>query len=177
MSVNLSKGAKVDLTKNNPVKKFRVGLGWNPNTTNGAKFDADVSAFILDANDKAMGDKGMVFYKNLTSENGFITHTGDNQTGDGVGDDEKIIVDFSKVIAGAKKVVFVVTIHEAIARNQNFGQISGAYIRIMDEEKCLLADAISDEGQKLAAYKAAELFNYDLNEDYSGETAVNIGSI
>lgn len=178
MGVNLSKGAKVDLTKTNPAtKKFRVGLGWNPNTSNGAKFDADVSAFILDATGKAMGEKGMVFYGNLQSENGFITHTGDNQTGEGAGDDEKIIVDFGKVITDAKKVAFVVTIHEAVLRGQNFGQISGAYIRVMDEEKCLAADAITDEAQRLAGYKAAEFLNYDLNEDYSAETAVNIGSI
>jgi tellurium resistance protein TerD len=177
MGVNLSKGAKVDLTKNNPVKKFRIGLGWNPNTATGAKFDADVSAFILDADGKAMGEKGMIFYGNLESENGFIKHTGDNQTGEGAGDDEKIIVDFAKVIAGAKRVAFVVTIHEAALRGQNFGQISGAYIRVMDEEKCVVADAIADEAARLAAYKAAEVLNYDLNEDYSAETAVNIGSI
>jgi tellurium resistance protein TerD len=160
MGVNLSKGAKVDLTKTNPsVKKFKVGLGWNPNTSVGIAFDLDVSAFILDETGKVADEKNFVFYGNPKSPNDFVVHTGDNLTGQGEGDDEAMVVDFTKVLPNAKKILFVVTIHEAAARNQNFGQVTGSYIRVMD----------ADTNQ--------EILKYDLNEDYSVETAVLFGSI
>lgn len=176
--INLSKGQKVDLTKTNAaVKQFRVGLGWNTNSSVGQAYDLDVSAFLLDANGKVTSKELMVFYNNLKSPNDFVVHTGDNLTGAGAGDDEKLIIDFTKAIATVKKVLFVVTIHEAAARNQNFGQVSGAYIRIMDETKAKLGDTLTDPAAQEAAYKAAEILKYDLNEDYSVETAVLFGSI
>lgn len=160
MSINLAKGQKVDLTKTNPsVKKFRVGLGWNPNAAVGGTFDVDVSAFILGADNKRVSDKHFVFYNNLKSPNDFVVHTGDNTTGVGEGDDESLIVDFSKVTAEEKQIVFVVTIHDATTKNQNFGQVGGAYIRIMDDAN------------------GSEIMRYDLNEDYSTETAMIFGKL
>lgn len=159
-TINLSKGAKVDLTKTNPtVQAFKVGLGWNPNTAVGGTFDVDVSAFILGEDGKRVSDNHFVFYNNLKSPNDFVVHNGDNRTGEGEGDDEALVVDFSKAIAGEKKVVFVVTIHEAAAKNQNFGQISGSYIRICNNET------------------GEEILKFDLNEDYSVETAVVFGEL
>jgi tellurium resistance protein TerD len=159
-AINLVKGAKVDLTKTNPnVKKFKVGLGWNPNTAVGGTFDVDVSAFVLGENGKRVDDNHFVFYNNLKSPRDFVVHNGDNTTGEGDGDDETLVVDFSKVSAEDKQIVFVVTIHDAIAKNQNFGQVSGSYIRISDEAT------------------GTEILKYDLNEDYSIETAMIFGKI
>lgn len=159
-SINLSKGAKVDLTKTNPsVAKFTVGLGWNVNGAVGAQFDLDVSAFILNESGKRVSDGHFVFYNNLKSPNDFVVHNGDNRTGEGEGDDETLTIDFSKATADEKKVVFVVTIDEAAARNQNFGQVSGAFIRV-----CNAADG-------------SEILKYDLNEDFSVETALTFGEL
>lgn len=158
-TINLEKGQKIDLTKTNPgVLKYVVGLGWNPNTS--AQADLDCSAFILGENDKLLSEKHFVFYNNLNSPENAVVHTGDNTTGEGEGDDERINIDFSKIPEGARKIVFVVTIHKAQERSQNFGQVNGCYIRIMkdDEEK-------------------TQLLNYDLNEDYSVETAVEFGNL
>jgi tellurium resistance protein TerD len=158
--INLSKGQKVDLTKTNVgTKKFQVGLGWNVNTSVGQTFDLDVSAFLLDANGKVTSSDLIVFYNNLKSPNDFVVHTGDNRTGAGDGDDESLIIDFAKAIPTVKKVLFVVTIFEAAAKNQNFGQVSGAYIRVVDADT------------------NKEILKYDLNEDFSVETAVLFGSI
>ncbi len=159
MSINLEKGAKVDLTKTNPsTKSFRVGLGWNPSSTAGT-FDVDVSAFILGANGKRLSDSHFVFYNNLKSPNDFVVHNGDNRTGEGEGDDETLVVDFSKATADERSVQFVVTIHDAAAKNQNFGQIGGAFIRIVNNE--------TNE----------EIMKYDLNEDFSVEAAVLFGKL
>lgn len=159
MSINLEKGAKVDLTKTNPsVKKFKVGLGWNPSESAGT-FDVDVSAFIVGANGKRLSDSHFVFYNNLKSPNDFVVHSGDNRTGDGDGDDETLVIDFSKATPEEKAVLFVVTIHDAAAKNQNFGQIGGSYIRIVDNDT------------------NTEILKYDLNEDYSVETAVLFGKL
>ncbi len=160
MAISLEKGQKVDLTKTNPsVKKFKVGLGWNPNAAVGGSFDIDVSAFILGADQKKVSDAHFVFYNNLKSPNDFVVHTGDNKDGQGEGDDESLIIDFSKVTETEKSVVFVVTIHEAAAKNQNFGQISGSFIRICDSETNV------------------EIVKFDLNEDFSVETAVVFGKL
>ena len=160
MAISLVKGQKVDLTKSNPsVKSFKVGLGWNPNTAVGGTFDVDVSAFILNAEGKRVSDGHFVFYNNLKSPNGFVIHNGDNLTGAGDGDDETLVVDFSKVKPEEKSVVFVVTIHDAASKNQNFGQITGSYIRICD------------------AVTGTEIMKYDLNEDYSIETAMIFGKL
>lgn len=160
MSINLAKGQKVDLTKTNPgTQKFRVGLGWNPNSNVGPDFDADVTAFILGQDDKLLSERHMVFYNNLKSPTEAVIHTGDNRTGQGEGDDESLIVDFSKIEPEAKSIVFVTTIHEAASRNQNFGQISGSYIRVCDENT------------------GTEIMKFDLNEDASVETAMTFGKL
>jgi len=160
VTINLSKGQKVDLTKTNPgVSKYQVGLGWNPNANVGPQFDVDVSAVILNAANKRLSDAHFVFYNNLKSPNDAVVHTGDNRTGEGDGDDESLVVDFSKIEAEAEAIVFVVTIDEAAARNQNFGQVSGAYIRVFDPAT------------------NTELMKYDLNEDYSVETALLFGKL
>lgn len=159
--ISLVKGQKVDLTKTNPsIKQFKVGLGWNPNTAaSGQTFDVDVSAFILGDNEKRVSDSHFVFYNNLKSPNDFVVHTGDNRTGEGDGDDESLVIDFSKVKPEEKQVVFVVTIHEAATKNQNFGQVGGAFIRICDNTT------------------GTEIMKYDLNEDYSVETAMVFGKL
>lgn len=157
---NLEKGQKVDLTKTNPdVKKFLVGCGWNPNSTDGQPFDVDVSAFILGANEKVVTQEHFVFYNRLQSPGGLVTHSGDNRTGVGEGDDETIVIDFSKAQAEEKKIVFVATIDKGQERNQNFGQISGAYIRIVDEAT------------------GTEILKYDLNEDSSVNTSMIFGEL
>lgn len=159
-TISLEKGQKVDLTKTNPaVKAFKVGLGWNPNGAVGGTFDIDVSAFIVGENQKRVSDAHFVFYNNLKSPNDFVIHTGDNRTGEGEGDDESLIVDFSKVKPEEKAIIFVVTIHDAAAKNQNFGQIAGAFIRICDNAT------------------GTEILKYDLNEDYSVETAMIFGKL
>lgn len=159
-AINLSKGQKVDLTKTNPsVKQFLVGLGWNPNTAVGGDFDVDVSAFILGSNGKLLSDSHFVFYNNLKSPNDAVIHNGDNRTGEGDGDDETLTIDFSKLTNGEEKIVFVVTIHEASSKNQNFGQVNGSFIRILDKEN------------------NTEIMKYDLNEDYSTETAMVFGEL
>lgn len=161
--ISLQKGQKVDLTKTNPgVTKYRVGLGWNPNAAvvaSGKPFDLDVSAFVLGENKKLLGEKNFVFYNNLKSPTEAVVHTGDNRDGQGEGDDESLLIDFSKIEATAKEIIFVVTIHEAAERNQNFGQVGGAFIRIANETE------------------NKELMKYDLNEDYSIETAMTFGRL
>lgn len=158
--VNLQKGQKVDLTKTNPeVNLFKLGLGWNPNANVGKEFDVDVSAFMLNASNKLFSEKHFIFYNNLESPTKALIHKGDNRTGQGEGDDETLTVDFSKIEPEVTSIVFVVTIHNAQENNQNFGQISGSYIRIMKGE--------SDE----------EILKYDLNEDFSIETAVAFGKL
>jgi len=160
MAINLAKGQKIDLTKTNPtVKSFRIGLGWSANAAVGASFDIDVSAFILDENQKRVTDAHFVFYNNLKSPNDFVVHTGDNTTGVGEGDDETILVDFSKATEKEKSIVFVVTINDAESKRQNFGQISNSYIRILNNEN------------------NEEIMKFDLNEDYSIETAVTFGKL
>lgn len=160
MSINLSKGGRADLTKTNPgVSKFRVGLGWDTNATVGGDYDLDVSAFILGQNGKLISDENFVFYNNLKSPNEFLVHTGDNRTGAGDGDDESLILDVSKATGQEQNIVFVVTIHEAQTKNQNFGQVNNSFIRVLNEET------------------GDELLRYDLGEDYSTETALIFGEI
>ena len=159
--INLVKGQKIDLTKTNPtVKNFKVGLGWKPNTTSsGSPYDIDVSAFVLGADGKRLSDSHFVFYNNLKTPDEAVVHNGDNRTGDGDGDDETLSIDFSKMLPTAEKVIFVVTIHDAISLNQNFGQINGSYIRIYD------GDTNTD------------ILKYDLGEDFSIETALEFGNL
>lgn len=161
MSVNLTKGQKVDLTKGNPgLKSLLVGLGWDTNKYDGgADFDLDASAFLCGENGKVLSDADFVFYGNLKHSSGSVEHTGDNLTGEGDGDDEVIKVDLSKVPANIAKIAFTVTIYDAETRHQNFGQVSNAYIRVVDQST------------------GAEIIRYDLGEDFSIETAVVVGEI
>ena len=161
MAVSLSKGQKVDLTKGNPgLSKIIVGLGWDTNKYDGgADFDLDAAAFLLAANGKVASDSDFVFYGNLKHSSGGVEHMGDNLTGEGDGDDEQIKVNLAAVPASVNKIGFTVTIYEAESRKQNFGQVSNAYIRIVDETS------------------NAELIRYDLGEDFSVETAVVVGEL
>lgn len=161
MAVSLSKGQKVDLTKGNPgLSKIIVGLGWDTNKYDGgADFDLDAAAFLLAANGKVASDSDFVFYGNLKHSSGGVEHMGDNLTGEGDGDDEQIKVNLAAVPASVDKIAFTVTIYEAESRKQNFGQVSNAYIRIVDETS------------------NAEMIRYDLGEDFSVETAVVVGEL
>ena len=161
MPINLSKGQKVDLTKGNPgLKKIMVGLGWDVNRyDSGADFDLDAAAFMLGDNGKCPTEKEFIFYGNLTHPSESLKHMGDNLTGEGEGDDEQIFVDLDKIPANVEKIAFTVTIYDAEVRRQNFGQVSNAFIRIVDE------------------VSGKELIHYDLGEDFSIETAVVVGEM
>ena len=161
MAVSLAKGQKVDLTKTNPgLKEVLIGLGWDTNKYDGGNdFDLDAAAFLLGANGKVTADADFVFYNNLKHTSGSVEHLGDNLTGAGDGDDEEIKIDLSKVPANIEKIDFTVTIHEADARKQNFGQVENAFIRVVD------------------ASSNKELIRYDLGEDFSIETAVVVGEL
>ena len=161
MPINLSKGQKVDLTKGNPgLKNILVGLGWDVNQfDSGADFDLDAAAFMLGQNGLCPSEKEFVFYSNLEHPSGGVKHMGDNLTGEGEGDDEQIKIDLSKIPDIIAKIAFTVTIYEADTRRQNFGQVSNAYIHIIDETS------------------GRELIRYDLGEDFSIETAVVVGEL
>ena len=161
MAVSLTKGQKVDLTKGNPgLVKIMVGLGWDTNRYDGgADFDLDAAAFLLGANSKVASDADFVFYGNLKHASGSVEHMGDNLTGEGEGDDEQIRVDLSKVPANVEHIAFTVTIYDYETRRQNFGQVSNAFIRIVDESS------------------GTELIRYDLGEDFSVETALVVGEL
>ena len=161
MAVCLKKGQKVDLTKTNPgLKKITVGLGWDVNRYDGGSdFDLDASAFMLAGNGHVTNDGDFVFYGNGSHASGSVVYGGDNRTGAGEGDDEQIFVDLSLVPAAVEKIDFTVTIYEAAERRQNFGQVSNAYVRIVDDAT----------GQ--------ELIRYDLEEDFSIETALVVGEL
>lgn len=160
MGVSLSKGGNVSLSKEVPgLSAINVGLGWDARVTDGSGFDLDASAFILNEAGKVRSDADFIFYNNMTSTDGSIVHQGDNQTGDGEGDDEVISLDLGKIPADAQKISFTVTIHDADARRQNFGQINNAYIRVVNKS----------DGKEIA--------RYDLSEDYSTETAMIFGEI
>ncbi|MFY4775279.1 TerD family protein [Metabacillus sp. RGM 3146] len=156
MGITLSKGQRLDLTKSNPgLTKVVVGLGWDTNLYSGGfDFDLDASAFLADKNGKVQNDEEFIFYNNLKSPTGAVEHTGDNRTGEGEGDDEQIIIDFKLVPAHVEKIGITVTIHDAEQRKQNFGQVSNAFVRIVNAD--------NDE----------EVLRFDLGEDFSIETAV-----
>ncbi len=161
MAVSLSKGQKVDLTKSNPgLKNIIVGLGWDTNKYDGGHdFDLDASAFILGDSGKVRDEKDFVFYNNPTGAQGALLHTGDNRSGVGDGDDEQIKIDISKIPADVQKIAFTITIHDAEARKQNFGQVGNAYVRVLNEET------------------GVELIRYDLGEDFSIETAIVLAEV
>ena len=156
MAIQLSKGQRIDLTKTNPaLKNIVIGLGWDvKNFDGGEEFDLDASAFLLNAQGKCRQDTDFIFYNNLRSPEGSVEHTGDNRTGEGDGDDEQIKVHLDKVPTDVERIAITVTIHDAEARRQNFGQVTNAFVRLVDE----------DLGK--------EILRFDLGEDFSIETAV-----
>jgi len=160
MAINLQKGGNVNLSKEAPgIAKMIIGLGWDARVTDGAAFDIDGSAFLLKADGKVRADIDMIFYNNLKSSDGSVTHTGDNRTGAGDGDDESVVVDLAKVPADIEKIAVCVTIHDAEARKQNFGMVSKAYVRCVNENG------------------NTEIARFDLSEDGSTETAMVFGEI
>ena len=160
MSVSLSKGGNVSLTKEAPnLRAVMVGLGWDERTTSGAAFDLDASALMVNEAGRILSDAHFVFFNNLKSPDGSVEHTGDNLTGAGEGDDEQLLVDLTKVPAECARIVFPVSIYEADSRQQSFGQVRNAFIRVVN----------SDGG--------AELTRYDLSEDASTETAMIFGEL
>jgi tellurium resistance protein TerD len=160
MGINLQKGGNVNLSKEAPnLVNVLVGLGWDARATDGQAFDLDASLFMVKENGKVPSDAYFIFYNQKTSPEGSVEHTGDNLTGDGDGDDESIKVTLSKVPPDVQKLVIVVTIHDAEARKQSFGQVSGAFVRIVNRD--------TDQ----------EVVRFDLSEDYSTETAMIFGEI
>lgn len=160
MSVTLAKGGNVSLAKQAPnLTAVSVGLGWDVRTTSGVDFDLDASALACGENKKVLSDSHFVFYNNLRSPDGSIEHTGDNLTGEGDGDDEVINVDLAASPPNVTSIFFPVSIHDADARSQNFGQVTNAYIRVVDRTT------------------GAELARYDLAEDASTETAMVFGEL
>jgi tellurium resistance protein TerD len=160
VSVSLSKGGNVSLSKQAPgLSAVVVGLGWDPRTTTGADFDLDASAIMVDTNGRVLSDGHFVFFNNLHSPDGSVEHMGDNLTGGGEGDDEQIKVNLAAVPAECGKVVFPVSIYEADQRQQNFGQVRNAFIRVVNQ-----ADN-------------SEIARYDLSEDAATETAMVFGEI
>jgi tellurium resistance protein TerD len=160
MAVSLSKGGNVSLEKASPgMTELTIGLGWDTRATDGADFDLDASAFMVNESGKVTKDSDFIFFNNLTSPCGAIAHQGDNLTGEGEGDDESIDVKLTSVPAGIKKIVIGVTIHDFEARSQNFGQVSNAFVRIVNKST------------------QEEVVRYDLSEDYSTETALIFGEL
>ncbi len=160
MSVSLTKGGNVSLTKQAPgMTAVLVGLGWDARTTTGEQFDLDASALMLGNTGKVPSDRHFVFFNNKTSPDGAVEHTGDNLTGAGEGDDETIKVDLAAVPGDVEKIVFAVSIYEGEARQQGFGQVRNAFIRVVDQAG------------------GAEVARYDLTEDASSETAMLFGEL
>lgn len=160
MSVSLSKGGNVSLSKEEPgLEKVLIGLGWDTRSTDGADFDLDASAFLLAVGDRVRGDGDFIFYNNLRSTDGSVEHTGDNRTGEGDGDDEALKVDLTKVPAEVQKIAVAVTIHDGEARRQSFGMVSNAFIRVANDAT------------------GREIARYDLTEDASTETAMVFGEV
>lgn len=156
MAINLQKGQRENIN----APKFTIGLGWDTNNSStGSGFDLDASVFILGDNRKILSDSHFVFYNNLKSPDEAVIHTGDNLTGDGDGDDEQVKIDLTKINPAVKEICIVVTIHDAVSRKQNFGQVRNSFIRIVDDSN------------------NTEMVKYELEEDFSIETAVEFGRI
>lgn len=160
MAISLSKGQNVSLSKTDPsLKNVLIGLGWDARSSDGQDFDLDASVFMTGENGKVPSDSHFIFYNQLRSPCGGVEHTGDNLTGDGDGDDESLIVRLDQVQANIKSLFITVTIHDAEARKQNFGQVSNAFVRLVNH----------DTGE--------EVLRFDLSEDYSTETAMVFGEL
>jgi tellurium resistance protein TerD len=164
MSISLEKGQKIDLEKGGALSKIRAGLGWDANQfASGGTFDLDVSVFVCkneNSNPKLLSDKHFVFYGNKSTPNGSVVHSGDNLTGDAVGDDESINIDLTKLEADVTEISFIVTIYKADERGQKFGMVKNSFIRLVDE-----------------AGGGKEIAKFSLEDDFSVETAVQFGSL
>jgi len=161
MGINLSKGGRIDLSKEAPsLKKVALGLGWSTNDSDtGVDFDLDVSLFMLGNNGKVPKDDYFIFYNNKQSPDGSVVHQGDNQTGAGNGDDETVFIELDKIDDQIEELVVVVTIDKAEERRQNFGQVSNSFIRLYD----------IDTNNEIA--------KYELDEDFSTELAIEFGKL
>ncbi len=170
MAINLQKGQKVDLTKGNEgLTDLLVGLGWDAAKPSGGglfsafksapSIDCDASVLMLEAGDKLVTEKDVVYFGNLKHKSGSVKHMGDNLTGAGDGDDEQIFIDLSKVPENIQKIVFVVNIYKAVDRKQHFGMINNAFIRIMDGKK------------------KTELLRFNLSDNYTDKTALFTGEV
>ncbi|OTG97612.1 chemical-damaging agent resistance protein C [Acinetobacter sp. ANC 4654] len=160
MAISLNKGGNLSLSKTDPsLNQVLIGLGWDARATDGADFDLDASAFLLAANDKVRGETDFIFYNQTRSPEGSVEHTGDNRTGAGDGDDEAVKIDLAKVPTEVQKIAITVTIHDAESRGQNFGQVQNAFIRVVNDQTNV------------------EIVRFDLNEDYSTETAMIFGEL
>jgi tellurium resistance protein TerD len=160
MAISLTKGGNVNLSKEAPtMTKMIVGLGWDTRATDGAAFDLDAVGFVLKADGKVRADSDFIFFNNKQNPEGSVVHGGDNRTGEGEGDDETIIIDLAKMPASVEKIAVCVTIYDADNRRQNFGQVSRAYVRVLN-----------DANQQ-------EVARYDLSEDGSTETAMIFGEV
>ncbi|MDF2594624.1 MAG: putative stress response protein [Clostridia bacterium] len=163
MGVNLSKGQRVSLDKS--LSRALIGLGWDTNKYDGGyDFDLDAAAFMLGENGKVLNDEDFVFYNNLDGRKGAVVHTGDNLTGEGDGDDEIILINFTKIPQEVKKIAITVTINDAASRRQNFGQVSNAYVRVAK-----MASETDTRGE--------EVIKFDLVEEFSVETALVVCEI
>lgn len=160
MAISLTKGGNVNLSKEAPgLTNITIGLGWDPRATDGQDFDLDAIAFLLNDAGKVRNDQDFIFFNNLKSGDGSVEHTGDNRTGEGDGDDEAIKVDLTRVPSDVSKIAVCAIIYEGQARNQNFGQVADAFIRV-----------VNDNG-------VTEIARFDLSEDGSTETAMIFGEI
>lgn len=164
MAVSLSKGQKVSLEKvaadagiTTPLQKVQIGLAWDPQKASGQEFDLDASVFLVGADGKTK-EENFIYYNNLKSLDGSVVHSGDNRKGDAAGDDETITIDLTKIPADIDKIVAVITIHDAAARSQTFGQV--------DNTKATLYDVTNGA--------PVPLLSYELNEDMSRDTAVHV---
>lgn len=160
MAISLNKGGNLSLSKTDPsLNQVLIGLGWDARATDGVDFDLDASAFLLAENDKVRAETDFIFYNQTRSPEGSVEHTGDNRTGAGDGDDEAVKIDLAKVPAEVQKIAITVTIHDAASRGQNFGQVQNAFIRVVNDQTNV------------------EIVRFDLNEDYSTETAMIFGEL
>ncbi|MEI7840245.1 MAG: TerD family protein [Methylococcaceae bacterium] len=160
MAISLNKGGNLSLSKTDPsLQNMLIGLGWDARPTDGQDFDLDASAFMLNNDGKTRSDADFIFYNQLRSSCGSVEHLGDNLTGKGDGDDESLVLQLNQIPADVERVVFAVTINDAEARKQNFGQVSNAFIRVVNKDS------------------GAEIARYDLSEDASVETAMIFGEI
>ncbi|ALE93429.1 chemical-damaging agent resistance protein C [Arthrobacter alpinus] len=159
-SLTLSKGSNLSLTKADPgLSKAMIGLGWDPRTTSGEAFDLDASALLIGKNGKVRSNDDFIFYNQLEAKDGSVVHQGDNRTGEGDGDDEQILINLNAVSADIDRVIIVVSIDQADARRQNFGQVRDAFCRVVNQDT------------------DTEIVRYDLSEDAASETTMIFAEI